>query len=88
MLSGITLAAKSIKPGITIVAAEPSGSNNAADVAASKATGKLVQDMPKPRTIADGLQGGAGTVRRPFSMHMHMHARDHHDVVVLAQCGL
>jgi hypothetical protein len=34
-------------------------------VAASKAAGKLVQDMPKPLTIADGLQGGAATVRRP-----------------------
>lgn len=58
MLSGITLAAKSIKPSITIVAAEPCGSNNAADVAACKAQGQLIQDMSKPLTIADGLQGG------------------------------
>jgi serine racemase len=57
MLAGITLAAKAIKPSITIVAAEPCGSNDAADVAACKAQGKLVQDMPKPLTIADGLQG-------------------------------
>lgn len=57
MLSGIALAAKSIKPSITIVAAEPCGSNDAADVAACKAQGTLIQDMPKPLTIADGLQG-------------------------------
>lgn len=59
MLSGITLAAKSLKPSITIVAAEPCGSNNAADVAACKAANTLIQDMPKPVTVADGLQGGA-----------------------------
>ncbi len=67
MLSGITLAAKSIKPSITIVAAEPSGSNNAADVAASKACGRLIQDMPQPLTIADGLEGGALAAGRHLS---------------------
>lgn len=61
MLSGITLAAKAIKPTITIVAAEPCGRNNAADVAACKAQGRLIQDMPKTCTIADGLQGMVGT---------------------------
>jgi serine racemase len=59
MLSGIALAAKALKPSITIIAAEPSGSNDAADVAACKAQGRLIQDMPKPATIADGLQGGS-----------------------------
>lgn len=57
MLSGITLAAKALKPDIIIIAAEPSGSNDAADVAASKAQGRLIQDMPKPVTVADGLEG-------------------------------
>lgn len=57
MLSGIALAAKALKPSITIIAAEPSGSNDAADVAACKEQGRLIQDMPKPATIADGLQG-------------------------------
>jgi serine racemase len=57
MLSGIAVAAKALKPGILIVAAEPSGANNAADAAASLAAGRLIQDMPKPVTIADGLQG-------------------------------
>lgn len=58
MLSGITLAAKALKPSIIIIAAEPAGVNDAADVAASKAAGQLVTDLPKPVTIADGLQGG------------------------------
>eukprot|EP00878_Enallax_costatus_P028912 GHUV01031276.1.p1 GENE.GHUV01031276.1~~GHUV01031276.1.p1 ORF type:complete len:265 (+),score=81.39 GHUV01031276.1:165-959(+) len=57
MLSGIAIAAKAIKPDILIIAAEPSGSNDAADVAAAKAAGELVTDLPKPVTIADGLQG-------------------------------
>lgn len=57
MLSGITLAAKALKPDIIVVAAEPSGTNGAADVAAAKQAGQLVRDLPKPLTIADGLQG-------------------------------
>jgi serine racemase len=59
MLSGITLAAKALKPSILVIAAEPCGSNDAADVAASKRAGQLVTDLPKPITIADGLQGDA-----------------------------
>lgn len=59
MLSGITLAAKALKPGIVVIAAEPCGSNDAADVAASKRAGQLVTHLPKPVTIADGLQGEA-----------------------------
>jgi hypothetical protein len=42
MISGIALAAKSLRPSVLVVAAEPSGSNGAADVAASKARGTLV----------------------------------------------
>jgi hypothetical protein len=30
-------------------------------VAACKAQGQLIQDLPKPLTIADGLQGGSST---------------------------
>jgi hypothetical protein len=55
MLSGIALAAKSLRPGLLMVAAEPSGTNGAADVAAAKERGELVA-MGKPITIADGLQ--------------------------------
>lgn len=60
MLSGITLAAKALKPGIVVIAAEPCGSNDAADVAASKRAGQLVTHLPKPVTIADGLQARLG----------------------------
>jgi hypothetical protein len=56
MISGIALAAKALKPGIVVVAAEPAGSNDAADIAAAKAAGRIVP-CDKPRTIADGLQG-------------------------------
>eukprot|EP00879_Flechtneria_rotunda_P024302 GHRR01025757.1.p1 GENE.GHRR01025757.1~~GHRR01025757.1.p1 ORF type:complete len:180 (+),score=84.02 GHRR01025757.1:1214-1753(+) len=65
MLSGITLAAKAIKPGIIILAAEPGGTNNAPDAAAGKAAGRLIQDMPKPLTIADGLQARLGQLTWP-----------------------
>lgn len=57
MLAGIAITAKAIKPNIIIIAAEPSGTNDAADVAAAKAAGHLITDLPKPFTIADGLQG-------------------------------
>ncbi len=43
MISGIAVAAKALKPGIKILAAEPTGRNDAADVAASKAAGQLVE---------------------------------------------
>lgn len=41
------------------------GHNDAADVAASKAEGRLRMDMPKPATIADGLQGRMGDLTWP-----------------------
>ncbi|KAF8072725.1 hypothetical protein HT031_000385 [Scenedesmus sp. PABB004] len=65
MIAGVALAAKALRPGIAVVAAEPSGSNGAADVAASKAAGRLVADMPKPLTIADGLQARLGELTWP-----------------------
>lgn len=43
MVSGIAVAAKALKPSIKIIAAEPAGRNDAADVAACKAVGQLVQ---------------------------------------------
>lgn len=57
LLSGISIAVKSLNPSIKIIAAEPCGTNDAADVAASKAAGRWIADMPKPLTVADGLQG-------------------------------
>ncbi len=57
MICGIAVAAKALKPDILIIAAEPNGSNDAADAAACKAAGRLLEAQPKPITIADGLQG-------------------------------
>ena len=54
--AGIAVAAKALKPGIKIIAAEPTGVNDAADVAACKAAGDLIP-CSRPSTIADGLQG-------------------------------
>ncbi|PSC71128.1 serine racemase [Micractinium conductrix] len=61
MISGIAVAAKALKPGIKIIAAEPTGRNGAADVAACKAAGELVQ-LPKPTTICDGLEARLGSL--------------------------
>lgn len=65
MISGIALAAKALRPSIKVIAAEPSGSNAAADAAASKAARQLVGGMPKPKTIADGLQARLGALTWP-----------------------
>ena len=51
------------------------GHNDAADVAASKAEGRPRLDMPKPATIADGLQGRMGDLTWPV-------IRDKTDAVV------
>ena len=53
------------------------GRNDEADVAASKAEGRLRLDMPKPQTIADGLQGRMGDLTWPV-------VRDLVDAVVTA----
>ncbi|KAL4437503.1 hypothetical protein ABPG77_003484 [Micractinium sp. CCAP 211/92] len=65
MISGIAVAAKALKLGIKIIAAEPTGRNNAADVAACKAAGELVQ-LPKPATICDGLEARLGSLTWPI----------------------
>ncbi|PNW82207.1 hypothetical protein CHLRE_06g278101v5 [Chlamydomonas reinhardtii] len=64
MISGIALAAKALKPGIKIIAAEPGGTNGGADVALSKMAGWVVP-CAKPNTIADGLQGRLGDLTWP-----------------------
>lgn len=51
MLSGISIAAKSLKPDIRIFAAEPKGAD---DVARSMAAGELIEQHDA-KTIADGL---------------------------------
>jgi serine racemase len=66
MISGIAVAAKALKPSIRVVAAEPRGANDAADAAASKRAGARVSTMPKPKTIADGLQAKLGDLTWPI----------------------
>jgi len=53
LLSGTAIAAQGVRPGITVFGAEPAGAD---DAARSFASGVL-QTMPHPRTIADGLRG-------------------------------
>lgn len=59
LTTGIATLAKALQPSILIFAAEPSGTNDAADAAAAFAAGVLVP-CAKPTTIADGLQGRRG----------------------------
>jgi threonine dehydratase len=65
MISGIAVAAKSLNPSIKIIAAEPCGKNNAADVAACKAANELIS-CAKPDTICDGLQARLGSITWPI----------------------
>ena len=58
LISGITLAAKALKPSIQVFAAEPKGADDAAQ---SKAAGKLIT-MAHPNTIADGLRSWMGSL--------------------------
>eukprot|EP00873_Tetraselmis_striata_P041235 jgi/Tetstr1/461499/TSEL_006605.t1 len=60
MISGIAVAAKALQPSIQIIAAEPLGRNDAADVQRCKAAGELLR-FDRPETIADGLQGRLGS---------------------------
>ena len=77
MLSGIAVAAKALEPGIRIIAAEPVGLNDAADVALCMAAGELVE-VPRTRTIADGLQARLGDLTWPI-------VRDHVDDVITVE---
>ncbi|MEO8507192.1 MAG: pyridoxal-phosphate dependent enzyme [Betaproteobacteria bacterium] len=53
LLSGTAIAAKGVRPQIDVLGAEPAGAD---DAARSFATG-ILQAMPHPQTIADGLRG-------------------------------
>ncbi|KAG0621885.1 hypothetical protein M758_3G055900 [Ceratodon purpureus] len=61
LISGIALAAKALKPNIKIIAAEPSGADDAAQ---SKAAGHIIP-MMHPNTIADGLRASLGDLTWP-----------------------
>jgi len=60
-LSGIAVAAKSLKPGVRVIGVEPKGAD---DAARSLAAGHIVP-MIEPRTIADGLKSSLG--EKPFA---------------------
>mmetsp|Transcript_15847 Transcript_15847/g.47694 ORF Transcript_15847/g.47694 Transcript_15847/m.47694 type:complete len:203 (+) Transcript_15847:3-611(+) len=65
MIGGVATVAKSLGRPVVVIAAEPTGWNNAADVAQSFAARKL-KAVPKPDTIADGLRGRMGDLTWPI----------------------
>jgi threonine dehydratase len=66
LLSGTAIAATGARPGITVFGAEPVGAD---DAARSFASGVL-QSMPHPHTIADGLRG-ALSARTLLALRTH-----------------
>ena len=70
MISGISIAAKTMNPKIKIIAAEPLGNNNAADIFESVRKGVMVEDMQPPDTIADGLRARMGSFTWPVVKDM------------------
>lgn len=66
LISGITLAAKTMKPSIKIFAAEPKGADDASQ---SKAAGKLVTSS-QTNTVADGLRACMGSLTWPVVRDM------------------
>uniref|UniRef100_A0A1D1Z5S1 Serine racemase n=1 Tax=Anthurium amnicola TaxID=1678845 RepID=A0A1D1Z5S1_9ARAE len=61
LISGVSLAAKAINPSIRVLAAEPSGADDAAQ---SKLAGKIVV-LSEINTIADGLRASLGNLTWP-----------------------
>jgi threonine dehydratase/serine racemase len=62
LMAGVTIAARGIRPGIRVFAAEPAGAD---DAARSKASGKLIPQTG-PNTVADGLLTSLGTLTWPI----------------------
>jgi threonine dehydratase len=62
LLSGTSIAAKGIKPGIRVIAGEP---EMADDAYRSLQAGKILPSV-KPKTIADGLLTSLGTITFPI----------------------
>jgi threonine dehydratase/serine racemase len=71
MISGICIAAKTLRPGLRIFAAEPVGAD---DAARSMAAGRLIPQTT-PQTIADGLLTSLGQLTWPI-------IRDHVERVI------
>lgn len=62
LISGLCVAARALKPGIRIFAAEPFGAD---DTWQSKQAGRLIPQTD-PRTMADGLRTSLGELTWPF----------------------
>ncbi|XP_071692205.1 serine racemase-like isoform X2 [Rutidosis leptorrhynchoides] len=62
LISGVVIGAKSIKPGVRVVAAEPKGADDAAQ---SKALGRIIT-LAQTNTIADGLRASLGDLTWPI----------------------
>jgi threonine dehydratase len=60
-ISGISVAAKAMKPGIKVIGVEPAG----ADDASRSFRSGHIEPMPNPKTIADGLRTSLGSL--PFA---------------------
>jgi threonine dehydratase len=60
-LSGVSVAAKTMKPTVRVIGVEPAGAD---DAARSFRSGQIVP-MPNPKTIADGLRTSLG--EKPFA---------------------
>lgn len=61
LLSGVAVAAKTLKPGLRVIGVEPAGAD---DACRSFHSGKI-EPMPNPRTVADGLRSALGN--KPFA---------------------
>jgi threonine dehydratase/serine racemase len=61
-LSGVAVAARALRPGIRIIAAEPAGAD---DAARSLAAGRIIPQTG-PRTVADGLLTSLGELTWPI----------------------
>ncbi|GAB2302152.1 hypothetical protein Dimus_036170 [Dionaea muscipula] len=62
LISGVSVAAKSINPAIRVFAAEPKGAN---DAALSKVAGSIVT-LQETHTVADGLRASLGDLTWPI----------------------
>ena len=69
LLSGIAVAAKTLKPTIRVIGVEPAGAD---DAFRSFRSGKI-EPMPNPQTIADGLRSALG--QKPFA-EIHRYVDD------------
>ena len=62
LMSGTCIAAKSMKPTMSVVGAEPEGAD---DAFRSKASGEMIPQL-SPNTISDGLRTSLGKLTWPF----------------------